>query len=202
MGLSTSACSGVCSPGFYCPEGSVTPTQYQCATADDVSIGRTINAYASTSSILTGYLENINYTSVVVPFHDSTGRLQQVTVSVASQPNALYCTASSSLPLQVEAGYFTTGNNMTTRTGQSICSPGSYCANGVMVDCPAGRYGIGSGLHSALCSGPCAKGHYCPSGSTSRTQFLCPRGRYGDVEGLSDASCSGACGHVVDCPPG
>ena len=32
--------------------------------------------------------------------------------------------------------------------------------------CPAGRYGATPGLPSALCSGPCVQGYYCPAAST------------------------------------
>lgn len=31
---------------------------------------------------------------------------------------------------------------------------------------------------SPACTGPCAKGHYCPVGSTSSTAFPCPSGEY------------------------
>jgi hypothetical protein len=42
--------------------------------------------------------------------------------------------------------------------------------------CPRGRYGGAPGLPSALCSGPCAPGFLCPSGSVSDTQVECPQG--------------------------
>ena len=34
----------------------------------------------------------------------------------------------------------------------------SYCQN-----CPAGRYGSGTGSIDPLCAGPCTAGFYCPS---------------------------------------
>lgn len=46
----------------------------------------------------------------------------------------------------------------------------------VIYDCPAGRYGRASQLNNALCSGLCAKGHYCPAGSVTSTQYPCPIG--------------------------
>ena len=39
--------------------------------------------------------------------------------------------------------------------------------------CGGGRYGSEAGLGTADCSGPCARGHYCPDGSTSPTQHEC-----------------------------
>lgn len=41
--------------------------------------------------------------------------------------------------------------------------------------CPAGRYCTGG---QALPSGPCAEGHYCPTGSSSATSVACPAGSY------------------------
>ena len=32
MGLQNSACSGLCDPGYYCPEGSVSPRERQCGS--------------------------------------------------------------------------------------------------------------------------------------------------------------------------
>lgn len=82
----------------------------------------------------------------------------------------------------------------------------------------------------SLCTGLCAKGHYCPTGSVSSTQHPCPigkiracnqrspligawielflstmtcsTGRYGSEEGLGSPSCSGPCVHPLDCPIG
>ena len=54
-------------------------------------------------------------------------------------------------------GEFTSG------TGQTKCSP-----------CAAGRYGSGAGLRkNNQCTGPCAPGYFCPSGSTTAQQNKC-----------------------------
>jgi hypothetical protein len=55
--------------------------------------------------------------------------------------------------------------------------------------CPAGRFGATPALTTAMCSGLCAKGHYCPRNSTDERQVVCPAGRYGSVRGLGDANC-------------
>ena len=39
--------------------------------------------------------------------------------------------------------------------------------------CPAGRYGLNTGISSELCTGPCDLGYYCPIGSSKSTQFEC-----------------------------
>ena len=39
------------------------------------------------------------------------------------------------------------------------------------MQCPSGTFGNSTGLSSALCSGPCEAGHFCPPGSVSATQL-------------------------------
>ena len=79
---------------------------------------------------------------------------------------------------------------------------GAYCTDGVVYDCPAGKYGRAERLESSDCSGPCQKGYFCPPGSTSRVQMVCPAGYYGSEEGLGTSECSGSCERALDCPPG
>jgi hypothetical protein len=116
--------------------------------------------------------------------------------------NAVFCPEGSSTPLPVQVGYYSLGFNRTTRQSTVPCHPGSYCLNGVISDCPAGRFGALERLSTAACSGPCRKGHYCPAGSTSEIEFPCPIGRYGDSEGLTSAYCSGECVFPERCPLG
>ncbi|CAM9183066.1 unnamed protein product, partial [Ectocarpus fasciculatus] len=109
----------------------------------------------------------------------------------STDSNSVFCPDGSSEPLLVQVGYYSIGFNRTIRDSTTPCHPGSYCSNGIVNDCPAGRFGAVERLSDARCSGPCKKGHYCPPGSTSEVQFPCPIGRYGDKEGLTDAFCSG-----------
>ena len=46
----------------------------------------------------------------------------------------------------------------------------------VILDCPPGRYGRAERLTDGSCTGVCAKGHYCPAGSVTSTQYPCPIG--------------------------
>ena len=94
-------------------------------------------------------------------------------------------------------GYYSTGGTSAlTRTGQARCEAGSFCDSGVRKRCPSGSYGATPGLSTTTtslangggdgggngglghknknkrCSGLCAAGHYCPEGSTSKTQVM------------------------------
>ena len=120
----------------------------------------------------------------------------------STDSNSVFCPEGSPEPLLVQVGYYSVGFNRSIRDSTVPCHPGSYCRNGIINDCPAGRFGAVERLSDATCSGPCKKGHYCPPGSTSGVQFPCPIGRYGDKEGLADAYCSGECAFPEICPLG
>ena len=62
------------------------------------------------------------------------------------------------------------------------CVAGYYCAAGLALQCPPGRFGATTGLATSLCSGYCAPGRYGAS--------------FGAVTGLCDGEC--APGHVCD----
>eukprot|EP00946_MAST-07B_sp_MAST-7B-sp1_P000727 g727.t1 len=95
------------------------------------------------------------------------------------------------------------------------CGPGRYAVDDLRPEgggrggvphertcalCPEGRYGSGYGLRSAACSGVCARGHWCPAGSTGPRERPCPAGRFGASLGLATPACSGACREGYWCP--
>lgn len=45
----------------------------------------------------------------------------------------VYCPGGSSAPLSVPIGSYSTGGTNVTRSGYSICGPGTYCVNGSQV---------------------------------------------------------------------
>lgn len=103
--------------------------------------------------------------------------------------NERYCPALSKTWTDVSAGYYSTGGTYATRTGQSICPIGSYCANGVKYACGGGTYSSTTG--NSYCTA-CAAGTYnTGTGNTSCT--ACPAGTYNT--GTSNTSCT-------DCPTG
>lgn len=74
-------------------------------------------------------------------------------------------------------------NTSITRSEEFPCRPGSYCIEGVMRRCPAGRYGSLIRETRPFCEGACPPGYYCPEGTA---------GQY-----------SNPCGHVnLYCPEG
>jgi hypothetical protein len=83
---------------------------------------------------------------------------------------------------------------------ETICTPGSYCINGLKLPCPPGLFGNVTGLRTVNCSGPCQPGQFCPQGSV--TPLPCPKGTYGAVEKLTNSSCSGRCQQGYFCPEG
>jgi hypothetical protein len=94
---------------------------------------------------------------------------------------SVYCPTGSTIPTPVTKGYFSIGGfqgleglpENTTRLSQLPCGPGWYCQDGIARQCPAGKYGATSLLSTTECSGDCEKGHFCPPGSTSPTQYRC-----------------------------
>ena len=96
------------------------------------------------------------------------------------------------------------------------CPPGTYCREGLVYDCPAGRFGKREASDDAECDGPCAAGRYCPDErrtdpygfecgdvtkicplGSSQPQLARSEGWY-TVGGVDDATRT----HEVRCEPG
>jgi hypothetical protein len=60
----------------------------------------------------------------------------------------------------------------------------------VCTDCAGGRFGAGSNLQSAACSGLCSLGFFCPAGSASATANECPPQSTSLVGSSSLADCN------------
>jgi hypothetical protein len=195
-GLYDSSCTNLCSAGYHCYEGSTSATQLQCGVVYESFIDNKEewNRYQAMNGSV---IPTNNHQFNLVPLLDSNGNpnhMRQVSLSQfptvlltnlltsqiqfqLTEPNQVYCPLGTSIPLTVLPGYYTTGNNATTRSGQVICPMGSYCMNGKRYSCPGGRYGDQEGLFSANCTGICSRGFYCPAGSTSSRKFPCPIGK-------------------------
>lgn len=198
-GLKTELCSGLCPKGHYCPHKSVNGTRHRCPSGR-YGATKGLETSACSGRCAPGYFCPEASTSI---FERQCGGENGLSGSNSSgKSNALFCPEGSSIPLPVQVGYYSIGYNRTTRESTVPCPPGAYCTDGVINDCPAGRYGSSNRLSDAGCSGPCQKGHYCPAGSTSNREFPCPIGHYGDREGLTTAFCSGKCVYPERCPLG
>ncbi|KAA0161535.1 hypothetical protein FNF27_08157 [Cafeteria roenbergensis] len=83
--------------------------------------------------------------------------------------------AGSTSPTTVFPGHYSTGGSATTRTGQDVCpaGQGKFCSGGVIQSCAAGRFGLSYGLPTDQCDGPCPRGYYCPTGSSSAYASKC-----------------------------
>ena len=90
----------------------------------------------------------------------------------------VYCPAGSAAPRAVPPGMYSIGGfNATTRTGTAECGTGTFCLNGVLSLCPAGRYGCSILVSDPQCNGPCLEGFWCGNGSDTGTQHTCGEGR-------------------------
>ena len=88
----------------------------------------------------------------------------------------VYCppTGREKRPTLVSPGYYAVGGTNITRTGQEPCAPGTFCANGIISKCAAGRYQPLSG--QVRCDNACPPGFYCPEGSAE--PIPCPVGTF------------------------
>jgi hypothetical protein len=205
-GLTSSICSGLCSPGYYCPAGSTSPTQYECggpgffcpegsekpiAAASGRKTVRTIPGVGSTSTSVANTDQLCDYghyciggIQIECPV-GKYGDVQGLQTALCSGPcrSGEYCPQGSVNP--------------------TICEKGYYCPDGYLRHpCPAGTFGATKGLKDSRCSGLCRPGYYCEQGSTSAVQELCPGGKYGATSGIGDSGCSGPCQAGYYCPPG
>lgn len=157
-GLSTTACSGPCPAGYYCPIGTANATLYRCpAGTYGATTGLSTSACtgvcspgyycpeASTSptqlecgtvslsrvsDAVQGYISIQPYTAMT-SMPPRNGYTDLVSLD---EPNGVYCPQGSAMPLVATLGYYTIGSNKTTRSAQLPCNPGSYCLSGVIHD--------------------------------------------------------------------
>ena len=219
-GLRNAECTALCARGHFCPAGSTSAAAHKCPagrygaseglqTADcaaDCAAGAGADVAAAASGKGSGGAGDGRCAPSVCArgYYCPAGSTQAQQRECGSA--AFYCPEGAALPTPVSAGYHsvpvtgpgpaaTPGVGANRRYGQAPCGPGHWCAGGVRKPCPAGRYGdpaLSLTLRTAQCSGACARGHYCPIGSTSASALAnnvkparrCPAGRYGNVAGL------------------
>jgi hypothetical protein len=226
-GLASPACDGKCAAGHYCPAGSTSPLQVQCPAgrygAPSADSQANNSAYMATNNeddnYGSGSTSSTSTSSGGAPGLKSLACSGRCAAGYWCPPGStspyqnkcgsdrVYCPTGSGQPVPAKPGFFTIGGaNATVRTAQRPCEPGSFCQGGVKFDCPPGTFGSATAPISkrtiASCSGLCAKGHWCPAGSTSPTAMACPFGRYGATTGLGTSKCSGVCLRAYECREG
>jgi hypothetical protein len=174
----TSGCAGTCTPGFMCPAGSTNATSVVCP-AGMYSLG-SAGTCTDCAPGLYGAATGMDTSTCTAPCRPGSygGGSGLTSPTCSGNCTAGYaCPAGSTSPLA------------------QLCPSGRFstAGSGVCTECPVGVYGDSVGLTTPACSGPCAVGYVCPSGSNSSTPVpSCAAGRYGDVV---TSTC-------VDCPAG
>jgi hypothetical protein len=227
-GLSGPECSGLCHGGYFCPQGSHLATQVECGSnfgtrapciakqrdgessltqrtgerrcEDDHALTRD-----ETSSQGTGYYsvhphETEDYSGGHPrQYHYHTTLFHTSRVRNSGLASSVYCPNGTGIPLQVSAGYYTSGGNEThnrTRTTQLRAEPGYFAEEGRLYRCPPGRYGSSRGLTTEFCTGFCPKGYSCPW--ATRDPVPCPFNTYAQAGSMACAQCPNRPAHTVN----
>lgn len=197
-GLATSACSGLCASGYWCPMASVSQTQNICRGGIiAMAAGMATDACSGNCEVTIGIHGMVDATYCIpqpcaAGYYCPPGTIFQ-TMKLCGSSN-MYCPTGSAKPTPVQIGRYSIGSisqrnmdqnisDLYIRTYEAICEPGNYCLNGVRMPCPPGTYGKDWGLVDATCSGLCTPGYYCPLRSDradflpcNTTSLYCPRG--------------------------
>ena len=160
---SSSACSGECTEGYFCLEGSNSATQNECGAGHFCEQGSGEATDASVGFYVTGGATATTHTgqSACTPTYACQGGLRQL--CTAGEYSGSQATTCSACP----AGRYGTGPS-----GTSDCE-------GL---CNAGRVGRGEDT-TADCTDACPAGYFCPAGTgdgnlqrCNRPTHYCPRG--------------------------
>ena len=110
--------------------------------------------------------------------------------------NAYYCPGFSNISNpssgygrnSVSSGYYSTGGDANTRTGQSKCGGNAYyCSGGVRNSVSAGYYSTGGDSTTRTGQSRCAAGNYCSGGVSTK----CAAGTYAGAGATSCTACTG-----------
>ena len=201
--------SGPCSPGYYCPEGTVsaTPSEYVCSNGSYCP-GNTSLPITCPAGMFTDFKQASECFPCPSGWYCLGGHI------VDNCPFGYYCpegTGDNWQPCSVgtysnlsglasviecqpcPGGYHCSGTALTSPSG--LCSEGYYCTSGSPVATPT-NYSLNVTVNSCLewpeaVGDICPMGHYCIAGSSN--PIPCPAGSYGPVDGLDEC---------IPCPAG
>ncbi len=110
--------------------------------------------------------------------------------------NAYYCPGFSNVSNpssgygrnSVSSGYYSTGGDANTRTGQAKCGGNAYyCSGGVRNSVSSGYYSTGGDSTTRTGQSQCTAGNYCSGGVSQK----CAAGTYAGAGATSCAACTG-----------
>ncbi|KAJ1461083.1 hypothetical protein M885DRAFT_612256 [Pelagophyceae sp. CCMP2097] len=157
-GLQTAECSGLCSPGYFCPTGSTRPTEFACGAPE---------LYCPLGSARPRGVGAGNYSTTAVKGFEAD-----------DADGAFYVAATAALGAT---------SAFDVRARESVCEPGYFCRGGVRRPCPAGTYGSEFGLFAETCQGPCPPGMFCSEAARWATPVsagrFCARGGCASARG-------------------
>ena len=219
-------CSGLCAPGYFCPENSTSAMQQPCPGIIIIIPSSSLPPLLPISSSSSPSLSSLAGTF---------GAVQGLTSNLCSGPCPLghYCPEATIDPIKCRAGIFGNTTGLIDEHCNSECWVGgctdNFCKEGYF--CPSGsvtsdQYECGdasvycpSGSSIPIVAPPgyytvgpfpiedprrrvdiriCEPGYFCKAG----VKVQCPPGTYGSSSGLSTSSCSGLCDKGFYCPIG
>ena len=154
----SSSCPAVCAANKWSAAGASSCTS--CPT-DYENSGDTSASHANQSSckitVYGGYYigtagdNSSNWDKCSAGYYKAAHSVAYGSTSSCSECGAVdkYSAAGASACSTVSTGYYTTGGTTTTRTGQSQCTSGTYCTDGVQNTCPSGYGASAAGSDAA-----------------------------------------------------
>ena len=200
-GLTSNVCSGLCPAGYFCPEGSVSPTP--CGNSSQYCP----EGSSQPRPIPSGYFgigkdRNLHFDIIICP----KGTYCMDGFKHVCQPGSYGDTvglSTESCSAPCPAGYYCPTGSSDARAHPCSSSPEFYCPEGSSREL-RGKYGYYSiDYHHKDGAGYgeqelCPKGSYCVDG----VRHLCPAGHYGAMQQMTNQSCSGLCRPGWYCPAG
>jgi len=182
--------SGACHGGYFCIEGSNTPTHTVCPAGFFCPVG-TVDPFPCPQGTYqpgTGAMDQSAACKACPSgyFCNVTG-IDNVNASHLC-PEGMYCLNGTITPtLECWAGH-----KCPIGTGWPVaCSSGTYqnqIGQGSCKTCEAGRYCEGNGNQNMT---DCPKGYYCLNGTTFATEFPCPNGTFNpSTQGSTVSDCT------------
>ncbi|CAM9203414.1 unnamed protein product, partial [Phaeothamnion confervicola] len=207
VGATTAAASvlgaidGICCGGYYCPEGSTSPTERACGLGNYCPPGS-----GWPLSVPAGF-----YATSEGGAPDSPSTRSEITIC----PVGMYCEKGLRKPCP--AGRFGEQEGLSTADCSGLCPAGTVCTVGsalptparpgffspdgrAEIPCPASRAGDGFGHTGPACAGPCPAGYYCPIGTPRADTFPCPAGTFNAAFGGESLSDCSTCPEGYFCP--